>query len=266
MTEEQLYYSHRPLPAMMSYAQQAEDVILRRGLIGIKNGYYVDVGAGSPVDSSVTKYFYDKGWSGINIEPQADLHQALEHERSRDINLCLAIDTASGKKELTSFEGKWGLASTTPEVVTHHIKNGLKPVKHEVAVTTLNSVLEQNNVSSIDFLKIDVEGAEGRVLESIDLDVWNPSIIVIEATIPDSTEASWGWEDILLAHGYKLGIFDGLNRFYSRSDEILERIKIPANNFDRYMPYKWWVLMKREAQQSLIEKHGLGPEFLLNNT
>ena len=53
----------------ISYAQNFEDVILRRALKDIEKGFYVDVGAHDPVIDSVTKAFYDLGWRGINIEP-----------------------------------------------------------------------------------------------------------------------------------------------------------------------------------------------------
>jgi hypothetical protein len=54
---------------MISYAQNCEDIILWRALKNIKHGFYVDVGAGESVDHSVTEWFYDQGWSGVNIKP-----------------------------------------------------------------------------------------------------------------------------------------------------------------------------------------------------
>jgi hypothetical protein len=33
------------------------------------DGFYVNVGAGDPVEMSVTKWFHDLGWSGIIVEP-----------------------------------------------------------------------------------------------------------------------------------------------------------------------------------------------------
>ena len=52
-----------------SYAQEYEDIILYAIIGDVSDGFYIDVGAYDPVDISVTKYFYDKGWHGINIEP-----------------------------------------------------------------------------------------------------------------------------------------------------------------------------------------------------
>jgi hypothetical protein len=53
----------------ISYGQNSEDVVLWRALRDIGTGFYVDVGAGDPKEDSVTHAFYERGWSGINIEP-----------------------------------------------------------------------------------------------------------------------------------------------------------------------------------------------------
>jgi hypothetical protein len=72
---------------MISYAQNFEDVLLGRVFHNRTDGFYVDVGAGDPVELSVTKWFYDLGWSGINIEPNPTFHRKLVAERLRDVNL-----------------------------------------------------------------------------------------------------------------------------------------------------------------------------------
>ena len=72
---------------MISYAQNFEDVMLARVFGSRTDGFYVDVGAGDPVNLSVTKWFYDLGWSGINIEPNRSLFKKLSADRSRDVNL-----------------------------------------------------------------------------------------------------------------------------------------------------------------------------------
>src|SRR2546422_7104389 len=79
--------SNEPLP---SYSQNAEDVRLWRVLQDLDDGFYVDVGAGHPNLDSVTQLFYERGWSGINIEPGP--HYAdLAENRPRDVNLRVAV-------------------------------------------------------------------------------------------------------------------------------------------------------------------------------
>ena len=76
---------------MISYAQNYEDVILNRAFGGKPRGFYIDVGAWDPTVDSVTKHFYDLGWSGINVEPAAEPFRALQTERPRDLNLQVAL-------------------------------------------------------------------------------------------------------------------------------------------------------------------------------
>ena len=70
-----------------TYSQDLEDFILYCILYDIENGFYIDVGANSPDQISVTKAFYLKGWHGINIEPLPDKYSQLMEARKRDINL-----------------------------------------------------------------------------------------------------------------------------------------------------------------------------------
>jgi hypothetical protein len=76
---------------MISYAQNLEDVVLNRVFKSKPTGFYIDVGAHDPVEQSVTKYFHDLGWRGINIEPVRSSYWKFDKERPRDINLNLAV-------------------------------------------------------------------------------------------------------------------------------------------------------------------------------
>ncbi len=70
----------------VSYAQNFEDVMLWRALNGIERGFYIDVGTADPDTDTVTRAFYDRGWSGINIEPVAVSMRRIAATRLRDIN------------------------------------------------------------------------------------------------------------------------------------------------------------------------------------
>lgn len=62
----------------------------------------------------------------------------------------------------------------------------------------------------------------------------------LEATVPlISRPSHHEWEPGVLAAGYRVALFDGLNRFYVRDDEpeLGERLAVPANVLDNYIPY-----------------------------
>jgi len=70
-----------PSVMMVSYAQDAEDVMLQRAFPRDYRGFYIDAGASDPVQFSVTKHFYDRGWRGINIEPVPSVWGRLRDQR-----------------------------------------------------------------------------------------------------------------------------------------------------------------------------------------
>src|SRR3989338_1864430 len=61
----------RPLFGLVlkSYSQKGEDLFMDTYFQHKKDGFYVDVGANDPDRFNNTKKFYQKGWRGINIEP-----------------------------------------------------------------------------------------------------------------------------------------------------------------------------------------------------
>ncbi|MFZ4710165.1 MAG: FkbM family methyltransferase, partial [Zwartia sp.] len=92
---------------------------------------------------------------------------------------------------------------------------------------TLAKLCEQHQVQNIDFLKIDVEGAESDVLAGNDFNRYRPKVIVAEAVTPGKGEPAWdAYEPLLLANGYKFRLFDTLNRFYVAQEcpEIFDRL------------------------------------------
>lgn len=95
---------------IISYAQNYEDVILWRALGGLEDGFYLDVGANDPEELSVTKWFYDQGWHGINLEPSEEYYQLLCKARL-DITAvvyrpCRRNETASPQKWYRRFSEK----------------------------------------------------------------------------------------------------------------------------------------------------------------
>jgi hypothetical protein len=63
------------------------------------------------------------------------------------------------------------------------------------------------------------------------------------------------WEPEVLAAGYRLALFDGLNRFYARNDELAlwERLSVPANVFDRWISARWLRLLDAVKRSSEAE-------------
>jgi FkbM family methyltransferase len=223
--------------AFISYAQNFEDVILWRALSDIEKGFYVDVGAFDPEEDSVTRAFYDRGWSGINIEPLDEPFQKLQQARLRDTNLNVALWREAGLRTFHAFAVA-GLSTLNPKICARHKAAGFQSHEIIVSVLTLGKVFEDCAPPTVHFLKIDAEGSEKEVLEGMNLERTRPWIIIVEATEPLSgVNSSSSWEFLVTGHGYGLAYFDGLNCFYV-SDETLglkERLAVPPNPFDNFV-------------------------------
>lgn len=208
---------------MITYAQNFEDVMLWRALKKVKNGFYIDVGANDPIKDSVTKWFYEQGWSGINCEPNDGCYERLCVDRPRDINIHHGIGSVVEDKIYFEIVDGNGLSTFDAAIANVHKKKGYKVVERVMHITTLSKVCEEYvGVKPIQFLKIDVEGFEGNVLKGMDFYKYRPWILCIESTFPNTQELTIEWEKDLLEKDYSFVYFDGLSRFYIAREKLIE--------------------------------------------
>ena len=225
-----------------SYAQNFEDVLLNRVFAGLNDGFYVDIGAYDPTHDSVTKAFYDRGWNGINVEP-GDIFERLAAARPRDLNLHMAVFDHVGEITFAQHTGCYaGLSHVQDEnsVATTHFSCEAGVEMRTVPCDTLTNILNSYAPRrSIAFLKMAAKGSEAAIIRSTDWRIVRPLVLVVEATLPLSTQLdNQHWEPILLEQGYVRAYFDGVNCFYvpeERSD-LLQHFDRPANVLDGFTP------------------------------
>jgi FkbM family methyltransferase len=205
------------------FSQFYEDYILAYVFKNYKTGFYVDVGANDPDNDNVTKYFYERGWRGVNIEPNADEFKKIIHSRPRDSNYNVGI--ANTEATLTFYQGQGGHDSLSTfdkanaEKLNKESNIAFKEIP--IPVTTLTKILQKASLPEISFISIDVEGFEKQVIESMDFKKYKPAVLCIEATEPTTEIPSYqAWEDILLTNNYIFAMFDGLNRYYVHKDHV----------------------------------------------
>ncbi len=198
----------------VSYAQNAEDVLLWQALHDVAAGFYVDIGAHDPDHHSVTRAFYDRGWSGINVEPVVRYAERLRAARPRDVTLCVAAGAKDAEVELFDIPDT-GLSTLDAAIARRHAASGRKIVSRQVAMRRLEAIWREHAPAAVHFLKIDVEGVEEGVIAGADLVHQRPWVVVVESTLPlTRRESQHAWEPRILAAGYELVHFDGLNRYY----------------------------------------------------
>jgi FkbM family methyltransferase len=204
------------------FSERYEDYILGYVFKDVNKGFYIDVGANDPNVDNITRYFYERGWNGINIEPNVDLFEEIVRCRPRDSNYNVGIADREGTMVFyqQTDSGLQGLSTFDKEISEREKKeNGFHFKETSVPVTTLDKILGKASWPAITFITIDVEGFEKQVIESIDLVKYRPAALCIEAMLPATKIPSYAaWEKIVLESDYLFAMFDGVNRYYVHRD------------------------------------------------
>ena len=211
----------------LSYTQNLEDYHLSLAFAGQTTGTYIDIGAGHPIADNVSFWFYERGWRGLVVEPQAELAALYARLRPRDVALRALVGRQSGETDFYQVDRLHGFSTTVQSHAQNAQAFGAGYQTLRLPMVTLAELCETHEVSAIDFLKIDVEGAEADVLFGNNWQSFRPKVIVAEAVTPGAGEPAWAeWEPMLLAQGYRFVLFDTLNRFYVAQEhpEILARL------------------------------------------
>lgn len=220
-----------------SYSQNFEDVYINRLFRDKQKGFYIDIGANHPEVDSVTKSFYDRGWNGINIEPAKENFKLLNEERPRDINLNLAVSDFIGKGKFYDIQDT-GLSTLDEELYTKYSNSFDYNIEsYEVEITTLDQIYCEHSITDVDFLKIDAENSEKKILKGFSLSLHRPTLIIIESTYPNSQKLMDSkWDYIFSKGGYNKVFFDGLNNYYLRKEsiELASLLKTPVSVFDNF--------------------------------
>jgi FkbM family methyltransferase len=241
-----------------SFAQNGEDVVLWRALGNIKNGRYIEVGANDPTVHSVTRAFYDRGWRGITVEPVHEYAERHRAERPGDYLVEAAItDDAVETVTLHQIDNT-GLSTLVGAISEQHETSGWERHDVEVPARSLDAVLAGAEWGDLDihFATVDVEGAEAAVLNSVDLTVWRPWVLVIESTAPLTTAPTYAaWEAGVLKSGYEFCLFDGLSRYYVAAEHaptLRAQLSYPACAVDDYSTSAYRDLAHENA--ALVER------------
>jgi FkbM family methyltransferase len=169
--------------AVKSHSQEGEDMVLRRIFADKSDGFYIDVGAHHPKRFSNTYLFYKAGWRGINIDAMPESMKVFRRFRPNDINLEVPVSDTNETLTYYAFNEP-ALNGFSKELSEGRDgKDGYRIIfKQEIATKTLESILDEHmpKGKSIDFLSVDVEGFDFRVLISNNWERYRPSFVLVE--------------------------------------------------------------------------------------
>jgi FkbM family methyltransferase len=182
----------------MFYAQHKQDEFLEKVVFkGFKNGVYVDVGAHDGLSINNTLYFEkENDWTGINIEPMKKIYDRLVQNRPKSLNINCAVSVENGYSDFIEVDGYPEMISgLVSDYDNRHYYRLDRELAHyggkkqivKVKTCRLDTIFQENNVTHVHFLSIDVEGAEFSVIKSIDFDKVFIDVILFENNYSDTS-------------------------------------------------------------------------------
>ena len=144
-----------------------------------KKGFYIDIGCYHPLKYSQTYKLHKLGWSGINLDISKESIDLFKLFRSKDKNLNIGISNKEGFENFY-FTKK---ISTTNSLNNRHLKESVnykKKFLRKIQTQTIHQLFEENNISEVDFLKIDCEGMDLSIIKTINFSKYKINFLSIE--------------------------------------------------------------------------------------
>lgn len=174
---------------MKYYSQAGQDEWVVKFFNGKKKGFFLDIGAHNGIDINNT-YYLEKNldWTGICIEADPNIFNILEKNRKSPCVNCAVSDSIGHIKfRQDGFSGRVDLNGTI-----------------SVESNTIGNILRDNNSPKIiDYISLDVEGYESKVLSKFPFDEYEFIIMTVEHNLYiGNTGNKEEIKDILLKNGY----------------------------------------------------------------
>ena len=171
---------------LTSFSQTGEDVIMNFIVeqLRIPNLSYLDVGAHHPQYINNTFLFYNKGFRGVNIEPDPFLIDGFTKIRSQDQNLNIGVGFQE-QKEIADFYvmSQRTLNTFSAEEAEKNLRSGTYTVEKiiKVPLVPINSIINEYFPTGCpNILSIDVEGLDFEIVKSLNFKKYRPEVICVE--------------------------------------------------------------------------------------
>ena len=166
------------------------------------NGFFIEIGAGRSGNSTLIleKYF---GWHGVLVEPIPFFLEYLKNLRTKS-KILKEVISSRDNEIIEFFEFTYDphyssidLTSITKKIMHEELKeiNNKKFLdKHIFSSISLETVIKQEKINKIDYLALDAENSELKILEGLNFNKIRPKLISSE---------SYAVTNFLLSKNYK---------------------------------------------------------------
>ena len=177
---QNIYFKHKNFLNKKTYSLFGEDLAALKFFKNEKKGFYVDIGCYHPTHINNTYLLYKKGWNGINIDVSQFSIDLFKFMRPDDLNYKCAVSETKKKVNLYYQKEHSQLTSINKLTAKKFIKGRLK--KKIINSFSLEEILSWGKYKDyeIDFLDVDVEGADLQVLKGLNFSKRKPKLICVE--------------------------------------------------------------------------------------
>lgn len=162
-------------------SQLGQDCIVDTVLRGKTRGVFVEVGVGDGTKIS-NSYFLEKhrNWTGILCEPSVKFHDAIRQNRSALLVTEAVYDKSDLEIGFSEVIGNEELSTLSDQVITDsHDRSSV--LEYVVRTISFNDLYKKYlDGKTIDYLSVDTEGSELAILEAIDFDNIDISVLSVE--------------------------------------------------------------------------------------
>ncbi|MDA8701964.1 FkbM family methyltransferase [Candidatus Pelagibacter bacterium] len=190
-----------------SYSQFGEDLVVNDFF---KNfvGRYVDIGCYHPIKYNNTALLHKKGWKGVNIDLNQKSIDLFNACRKNDLNITACL---SDKIEEVTIYLDSEFSALNSIYVDNSKNFKFKDLKKISVKTKIFPELIKDN---FDFLNIDCEGNDFKILKTIDFKRYTPKIINIEVSL-DYKKDIYNYMDL---NGYKILDIKSLSHIFIKEN------------------------------------------------
>jgi len=162
------------------YSQRDEErVILEH--FGDRVGRFLDVGAYDPKQFSNVRALWDRGWSGVFVEPSPDAFQAFMAEYGGDCRALLVNVAVNPQPGLKGFSACADGVSTLVDAHRDKWAKGCGTKYTHIVVNTASfAALLAFTGIDFDFVSLDVEGGNWDLTVSVDWTTFRPEMVCAE--------------------------------------------------------------------------------------
>ena len=189
------------------FSQNAEEIIILQYFADKPVGKFLDIGAYHVTKFSNTRALYEKGWSGILVEPAPKLFEAIQ-EHYKDEPRIKAINVAIGtsSEPLEFYLSEDAVSTSDVPHMTKWANAGVKFEKTTVPQVHVADFMKEHCVD-IDMISLDTEATNMKIFREIPDFVFDQiSLFIIEHDMQHDEV-----EDRLASFGFYPMYFNGEN-------------------------------------------------------